>query len=51
MTEDSAVVLVAAKSEFTKPGQAKPGSRSVRLVVSLQRDNGQLKVSRIEFVP
>lgn len=51
MTEDSAVVLVAAKSEFTKPGQAKPESRSVRLVVSLQRDNGQLKVSRIEFVP
>ena len=51
MTEDSAVVLVAAKSEFTKPGQAKPESRSLRLVVSLQRDNGQLKVSRIEFVP
>ena len=51
MTDDSAVVLVAAKSEFTKPGQAKPESRSLRLVVSLQRDGGQLKVSRIEFVP
>jgi Mce-associated membrane protein len=51
MTEDSAVVLVAAKSEFTKPGQAKPESRSLRLVVSLQRDGGQLKVSRVEFVP
>jgi Mce-associated membrane protein len=51
MTEDSAVVLVAAKSEFTKPGEAKPESRSLRLVVSLQRDGGQLKVSRIEFVP
>jgi Mce-associated membrane protein len=50
-TEDSAVVLVAAKSEFAKPGQAKPESRSLRLVVSLQRDGGQLKVSRIEFVP
>jgi Mce-associated membrane protein len=50
-TEDSAVVLVAAKSEFTKPGQAKPESRSLRLVVSLQRDGGQLKVSRVEFVP
>jgi Mce-associated membrane protein len=51
MTEDSAVVLIAAKSEFTKPGEAKPESRSLRLVVSLQRDGGQLKVSRIEFVP
>ena len=50
-TEDSAVVLIAAKSEFTKPGQAKPESRSLRLVVSLQRDGGQLKVSRMEFVP
>jgi Mce-associated membrane protein len=51
MTEDSAIVLVAAKSEFTKPGQAKPESRSLRLVVSLQREGGQLKVSRVEFVP
>jgi Mce-associated membrane protein len=51
MTEDSAIVLVAAKTEFTKPGQAKPDSRSSRLVVSVQRDGGQLKVSRIEFVP
>jgi len=50
-TEDSAIVLVAAKSEFTKPGQAKPESRSVRLVVSVQRDGGQLKISRVEFVP
>jgi Mce-associated membrane protein len=51
MTEDSAVVLVAAKSEFTKPGEAKPESRSLRLVVSVQRDAGQLKISRVEFVP
>lgn len=50
MTEDSATVLVAAKSEFTKPGQAKPDSRSLRLVVSVQRDGGQLKISRVEFV-
>jgi Mce-associated membrane protein len=51
MTEDSAIVLVAAKSEFTKPGQAKPDMRSSRLVVSVQRDAGQLKISRVEFVP
>jgi len=51
MTDDSAIVLVAAKAELTKPGQPKPDSRSLRLVVSVQRDAGQLKVSRIEFVP
>ena len=50
MSEDSAIVLVAAKSEFSKPGQAKPESRSLRLVVSVQRDGGQLKISRVEFV-
>jgi Mce-associated membrane protein len=51
MTEDSAAVLVAAKSEFTKPGEAKPESRSLRLVVNVQRNGEQLKISRIEFVP
>jgi Mce-associated membrane protein len=51
MTEDSAIVLVAAKSEFTKPGQAKPELRSLRLVVDVQRDGAQLKISRVEFVP
>jgi len=51
MTDDSAIVLVAAKSELTKPGQAKPDSRSLRLVVSVKRDGGQLKISRVEFVP
>lgn len=51
MTEDSAIVLVAAKTEFTKAGQAKPDSRSSRLVVTVKRDAGQLKISRIEFVP
>lgn len=51
MTEDSAIVLVAAKTEVTKPGDAKPDSRNLRAVVSIQRDGGQLKVSRVEFVP
>ncbi|ORA85012.1 hypothetical protein K3U93_03700 [Mycobacterium malmoense] len=51
MTKDSALVLVAAKSEIIKPGEAKPDSRSLRAVVAIQRDAGQLKVSRIEFVP
>lgn len=51
MTDNSATVLVAAKTEFTKPGQAKPESRSSRLVISIQREGGQLKISRVEFVP
>ncbi|OBG31607.1 hypothetical protein A5673_03315 [Mycobacterium sp. E3198] len=51
MSQDSAVVLVAAKSEITKPGQPKPESRSMRIVVTIQRDAGQLKISRLEFVP
>lgn len=51
MTTDSAIVLVAVKSEVTKPGQAKPELLSSRIIVTVERDAGQLKVSRIEFVP
>jgi len=50
-TENSAVVLIAAKSEFSRPGQAKPEPRSVRLVVTVVRDGDRLKISRLEFVP
>ena len=50
MTNDSAIVLVAAKSELAKPGAAKPESKNIRIVVDLRRDGGQLKVSRVEFV-
>lgn len=51
MTKDGAVVLVAAKSEISKPDQPKPQSRALRVAVTVQRDSGQLKVSRIEMVP
>jgi Mce-associated membrane protein len=51
MSQDSAIVLIAAKSEITKPGAAKPESRPMRIVVTVQRDGGQLKISRLEFVP
>lgn len=51
MTNESASVLVAAKSELTKPGPAKPESKNLRVVVDVRRDGGQLKVSRVEFVP
>lgn len=51
MSKDSALVLVAARTEMTKPGEPKPSSRLLRTVVGIQRDAGQLKVSRVEFVP
>jgi len=51
MTKDSAVVLVAAKAEVTKPDQTKPQSKSWRVVVNIERDGGQLKISKVEFVP
>ncbi len=51
MTMDSAVVLVAAKSELTKPDQPKPQMRWWRLVVNVERDGGQFKISKVEFVP
>ncbi|MDP7706001.1 MULTISPECIES: hypothetical protein [unclassified Mycobacterium] len=51
MTEDSAVVLVAAKSEIIKADQPKPETRTWRLVVDVLREGGQLKISKIEFVP
>lgn len=51
MTDDSATVLVAAKSELTKADQPKPELRNWRLVVNIERDGGKLKVSKVEFVP
>jgi Mce-associated membrane protein len=51
MTKDSAIVLVSAKSEVTKPGQPKPELRTWRLALNLEREGSHLKVSRFEFVP
>jgi Mce-associated membrane protein len=51
MTEDSAVVLVAAKSERIKPDQTKTDTRSWRVVVDVEREGGQLKISKVEYVP
>ena len=50
-TEDSAVVLLVAKTEFSRPGQAKPETRSLRLAVTVKQEGGQPKISRVEFVP
>jgi Mce-associated membrane protein len=51
MTADSAVVLVACTSEITNAAGAKQDPRSYRLIVTMSRDGGQLKMSKVEFVP
>lgn len=51
MTDDSAVVLVAATSRVTNNSGARDQSRSFRLSVDLQREGDQIKMSRVEFVP
>jgi Mce-associated membrane protein len=51
MTKDSAVVLVASTSEVTNAAGAKQDPRTYRLIVTVTRDGGQLKISKVEFVP
>jgi Mce-associated membrane protein len=51
MTADSAVVLVACTSEITNAAGAKQDPRSYRLIVTMSREGGQLKMSKVEFVP
>ncbi|ORC04835.1 hypothetical protein B1T48_10060 [Mycobacterium persicum] len=55
MTDDSAVVLVAAKAEVANPeanpDQTKLPPRSWRIVMTVQRDGGQLKVAKVEALP
>jgi Mce-associated membrane protein len=51
MSDDSAVVLVAATSRVTNTAGANQEPRSWRLSVDLKRDGGQIKMSKVEFVP
>jgi Mce-associated membrane protein len=52
MTPTSAVVLVAATSRVTNAAGAKQEPRAWRLAVNLERvDGGQVKMSKVEFVP
>ncbi len=51
MTDDSAVVLVAASSRVTNTSGANQEPRTWRLSVGLQREDGQIKMSKVEFVP
>lgn len=51
MDEKTAVVLVAATSRVSNSAGAKQEPRAWRLAVNLERDNGQIKMAKVEFVP
>jgi len=51
MTDESAVVLVAASSRVTNVSGANQEPRTWRLSVGLQREDGQIKMAKVEFVP
>ncbi len=51
MTDDSAVVLVAASSRVTNTSGANQEPRAWRLSVGMQRVDGQIKMAKVEFVP
>jgi Mce-associated membrane protein len=50
MSDNSGVVLVAAKSDATGPDNAKPPMALWRLSVNLNRDGGQLKMSKVDYL-
>ena len=50
MSDDSAVVLVAATSKITNAAGATQDPRPWRLSVTITRDGDQLKMSKVEFV-
>ena len=50
LSDNSGVVLVAAKSDATGPDKAKPPTALWRLSVNLDRDGGQLKMSKVDFL-
>lgn len=51
MSDNSAVVLVAAKTTVTNTSGANNEPRSWRLSVTVIRDGGQLKIAKVDFVP
>lgn len=51
MTDESAVVLVSAVSRVTNTAGAQQEPRVWRLSVTVTRENSELKMSKVEFVP
>lgn len=50
VTDTSAVVLVAAKTDVTNPDNTKRPPAVWRLSVNVDRDGGQLKMSKVDFL-
>lgn len=50
LSDNSGVVLVAAKTDPIGPDNAKPPPALFRLSVNLERDGGQLKMSKVDFL-
>jgi Mce-associated membrane protein len=50
MSDDSAVVLVAAKSDVTNADNTKRPTIALRISVGLMRDGGQPKMSKVDFL-
>jgi Mce-associated membrane protein len=51
VSDNSAVVLVAAKSDVTNADNTKRPPAVWRLSVNLDRDGGRLKMSKVDFLP
>ncbi len=51
MTKDTATVLVAVTTNVSNAASKEQEPRSWRLRVDMARDGGQLKLSKVEFVP
>jgi Mce-associated membrane protein len=51
MTKDTATVLVAVVTNVSNAASNKQDPRSWRLSVDVTRDGGQIKLSKVEFVP
>ena len=51
MNANSAVVLVTVSSRVSNSAGAQQEPRHMRLVVTMVREGGQLKMSKVEFVP
>jgi Mce-associated membrane protein len=51
MTSDSAVVLLTATSQVANNASQQPTPRSWRLSVTVNKENDQIKMSKVEFVP
>jgi Mce-associated membrane protein len=51
MTKDTATALVAVTTRVSNQASNKQDPRAWRLSVELARDNGQIKLAKVEFVP